>query len=212
VTNGEVKLVCFDLGGVLVRICRSWDEGCRAAGLDVRGEFAGDPSGSNGRRDLSRLHQTGQIACAEFFKRMSEAIGGRYSPDEIERIHDAWLLGEYPGVVNVIDRIHAAGCATAALSNTNLAHWRSLAGSPSIRKLTHALASHELGLVKPDAAIYREAERRFGVASGEILFFDDLEDNIVAARNAGWRALQIDHAGDTAAQISNSLREHGVTW
>ena len=59
--------MCFDLGGVLVRICRSWDERCQAAGLDVRGAFASDPSGGNRREDLSRLHQTGRIGCAEFF-------------------------------------------------------------------------------------------------------------------------------------------------
>ena len=33
-----ISLVCFDLGGVVVRICRSWAEGCAEAGLDVRGD------------------------------------------------------------------------------------------------------------------------------------------------------------------------------
>ena len=31
------SLVCFDLGGVVIRICRSWEEGCAAAGLPLRG-------------------------------------------------------------------------------------------------------------------------------------------------------------------------------
>ena len=29
-------VICFDLGGVLVRICRDWNEGCAAAGIDPR--------------------------------------------------------------------------------------------------------------------------------------------------------------------------------
>ena len=29
-------VICFDLGGVLVRICRDWNEGCVAAGIEPR--------------------------------------------------------------------------------------------------------------------------------------------------------------------------------
>ncbi len=32
----RIRLVCFDLGGVVIRICRTWAEGCAAAGLEVR--------------------------------------------------------------------------------------------------------------------------------------------------------------------------------
>ena len=31
----RVTLVVFDLGGVVVRICRSWEEACRAAGVTL---------------------------------------------------------------------------------------------------------------------------------------------------------------------------------
>ena len=31
-----IKLVCFDLGGVVVRICQSWAEGCARAGVECR--------------------------------------------------------------------------------------------------------------------------------------------------------------------------------
>ncbi len=204
----KVQLVCFDLGGVLIRICRSWEEGCRAAGLDVRGTAAADPSAADGRRDLSRLHQTGMLTSAEFFDAISKARNGLYTPDEIERIHDAWLLGEYDGAVELIDRIHAAGLRTAALSNTNHAHWVALHNFPSLARLQMPLASHELGLVKPDEAIYREAERRFGLTGCEILFFDDLEENIETARRIGWNAVQIDHTSDTVGQMQSALRAH----
>ena len=29
-------IVCFDIGGVLVRICRTWEEGCIAADVPLR--------------------------------------------------------------------------------------------------------------------------------------------------------------------------------
>ena len=44
----------------------------------------------------------------------------------------------------------------------------------------------------------------------EILFFDDAEENVQAARAVGWRAERIDPAGDTARQIAEALAQHGV--
>jgi len=49
--------------------------------------------------------------------------------------------------------------------------------------------SHEVGLRKPDPAIYELAASRLGVRPEEIIFVDDIEANVEAARTAGWHAL-----------------------
>jgi len=36
VTTSGIRMVCFDLGGVLIKHCRTWREGCAAAGLRLR--------------------------------------------------------------------------------------------------------------------------------------------------------------------------------
>ena len=161
--------------------------------------------------------------CDVFFRRVAETTGGVYTPDEIRRVHDAWVLEEYPGVGELIDRVHAAGLETGVLSNTNHAHWErmELAGEaasrpatryPTPRKVRHLHASHLLRASKPDERIYRLFEREAGYAGRgrEILFFDDLPENVEAARAAGWHAERIDHSGDTAAQMAEHLRRHGV--
>jgi glucose-1-phosphatase len=206
----RIQLVCFDLGGVLIRICRTWAEGCAAAGLAVRGEHIIDAISINGRREISQRYQLGDLGCEAYFEALSQAGHGLYSPAEIERIHHAWLLHEYAGVAGVIDRIHAAGMATAALSNTNHAHWVRMPEFPAVMKLQRRLASHELRLAKPDEAIYREAERLLGVRGARILFFDDLAENIDAARGVGWNAVHINHTGDPAQQIEAALEAHHV--
>jgi putative hydrolase of the HAD superfamily len=208
----SVRLVCFDLGGVLLRICRSWTEGCRAAGLDLRSgpAFGDDPLSASPRNHLSRLYQTGRIDCSEYFGNLADAVDHLYTPAEIERIHHAWIIEEYPLVGRTIDHIHAAGLRTAALSNTNHAHWQRMREFPAVMKLHHRLASHELGMAKPDPAIYRAAEQRLGVNGAAILFFDDLIENIDAARSVGWQTVHIDHTRDTAGQIESALRSHGI--
>jgi FMN phosphatase YigB (HAD superfamily) len=202
-----IRLVCFDLGGVLLRICRSWREGCQAAGLPLRLDAIDDPSGANGWREISRRYQTGLITCDHYFRDMAASTNHRYSAQEIQRIHHAWILGEYDGIGRVIDRIHDCGngVRTACLSNVNHSHWSQMPRFPSVMKLHHRLASHEIGTIKPDAAAYRELELRTSIAGEQILFFDDLPENIAAARQLGWVAHEIDPLKPTDAQMMSTL-------
>ncbi len=202
------SLVCFDLGGVLVRICRSWAEGCAAAGLPLRVEI--DLESRPAVAELHRQHQTGVLDGAEYACRLSDHLERLYSPEEIMSIHDAWMLGQYSGVETIIQRLHENELRTAALSNTNHEHWQRMPEFTAVTILQHRLASHELGLVKPDPQIYRELERRLDVESVEILFFDDLEANVDTARRVGWQAVLIDPLRETAPQIIEGLARHGV--
>lgn len=213
------RMVVFDLGGVLIRICRSWAEACAAAGLPVRGQSASlDASGR--RHELAERHGVGAIPSDEFFRRVSESMDGLYTPDEVRRIHDAWLLGEYAGVGGVVAGLRHAGIITGVLSNTNHAHWiRLLPASrggtgefAALEAIEHLHASHIMGLLKPEPTIYRAFARAVALEAEpeQILFFDDLAENVDAARACGWQAEQIDHAGDTADQMRLHLARRGV--
>jgi putative hydrolase of the HAD superfamily len=59
----------------------------------------------------------------------------------------------------------------------------------------HHTFSHRLGIAKPDLEIYRHAVEGLGVPAGEILFIDDREENILAARTAGMVAVQYSSHG-----------------
>lgn len=201
-------LVCFDLGGVLVRICRDWTEGCAAAGVPVR-PFDADEAHHARRHDLVMRLQRGELDGPDFHEAMSDLLDRVWSPDEIARIDAAWLLGEYEGTAAFIHDLHAQGFETACLSNTSHDHWGPLRGYANVGALRHQHASHLLGLVKPDEAIYRRFEDLVGRPSHEIVFFDDLPENVAAAQARGWRAVRIDHAGDTAAQMRDAMTAHG---
>ena len=214
---GDIRCVCFDWGGVILRICRSFEEGVTRAGLDLRpGTDA--PALKQRRHDLAHEYQIGRLTREEFLASVSTAMNGVYSPAEFERIHDAWLIEEYPSVDRLVaDLLASPRIETAMLSNTNELHWRrqqpdaaGLPHFPTAGRLKHRHASHLLGLAKPEASIYRAFERETGFTPESILFFDDLADNISTARACGWCAEQIDHTGDTAAQMRGHLRRYGV--
>lgn len=52
----------------------------------------------------------------------------------------------------------------------------------------HLFFSCEIGLQKPDHAFYRHIEKVLNVEKESILFWDDLEINVIAARENGWNA------------------------
>ncbi|KRF36187.1 HAD-IA family hydrolase [Nocardioides sp. Soil805] len=49
--------------------------------------------------------------------------------------------------------------------------------------------SHEVGLAKPDPAVYALTADRLGVRPEEVLFLDDTVERVVGARAVGWHAV-----------------------
>jgi glucose-1-phosphatase len=220
VKNGNrIRLVCFDLGGVLVRICHGWREACAAAGLDVRSRAGLDIDGV--WRPVAHEHEIGRLTKTGWAETLSTALAGLYTTDELCRIHDAYIASEYDAVSGIVDRIHRSGIATACLSNTNDDHWSRMlrrggpAGAaspdfPAVRRLRQRFASHLLGMAKPDEAIYRTVQSATGRRGEEILFFDDTAANVAAARRLEWNAEIIDPRIETAPQIAAHLERHAV--
>ncbi len=205
----KVHLVCFDLGGVVIKICRSWAEGCAAAGIR-HDEIAESPDVAAAVAVHCRRHHSGDIDAPTFAQCVADAMRGVYHPEEILAVHHAWLGDEYDGVAGLIDRVHACGCETAILSNTNDAHWDRIVDYPSVRRVRRLFASHLLGTVKPDEDAFRAVEHGCGCKGKEIIFFDDTEINITTAQSLGWRAAQIEPDRPTTPQIEAVLNEIGV--
>ena len=125
-----------------------------------------------------------------------------------------WVGGKLPLHPQVqISICSERGVRTGCLSNTNEAHWTRatrydggpLTNCAAVKHMEILLASHEMGCVKPDEAIYEKAERISGYPGERIVFFDDLDRNIDAAKARGWRAHKIDHEGCPATQMRKVL-------
>jgi len=225
-TKSGIRLVCFDLGGVIVRTCSSWEQACARAGLPVHPQ-ADTPEAEARIRAADEGHQVGLLSEDDYFREVAAATGGSYTVAETALIHEAWLLGEYRGMAGIVAELNAR-VRTACLSNTNPPHWDLMirngrtelipllpsgfepAAFPGFHLLGQREASHLLGLAKPSPQIYAAFEARSGFTGSEILFFDDREDNVAAAREAGWRAETVRLDTEPDDQIREYLRRWGA--
>jgi glucose-1-phosphatase len=168
------------------------------------------------RSNIVRRYHRGELPCEAYYAEFAEASVGHYTSDQVRALHAAWIVGEYPGVARLVADLNAvAGLRTACLSNTAHAHWELMTETqaeafPAVNQLQVKRASHLMRMVKPDLDIYEQAIRDFEVSPSEILFFDDLEENVAAARAAGITAEQVDPLVDTEPQLRTYLRAHGV--
>lgn len=127
------------------------------------------------------------------------------SSDEIERIMNLELVSEIGSTASLLP-ILSEQAVIGCLSNTNAIHWAELLREYRVMdSFSHRFASQELLLSKPSQEIYQRVEEILAVPAENILFFDDREENIVAAAACGWRARQ--YVGHD--QLVQDLRKSG---
>ncbi len=104
----------------------------------------------------------------------------------------------------LVKTLKAKGMRLGVLSNTSQPHWEYVQTTfPELfSQFDVLLGSHELHLAKPDKQIYLAAAQAAGVKPSEILFFDDLNINIVGARIAGFDAVQFFDAAQAEEELN----------
>jgi putative hydrolase of the HAD superfamily len=149
-----------------------------------------------------------QILQREVFRSLEFAMGdrGTISEEEAvdaicarvpEHLHEAVCDFIYrqnrtilpiPGMEALLQCLKDHGHYLFLLTNTSKAFHRIRARIPGIELFNGTLISADVGLVKPDPAIFRLACEQFGIKPHESAFIDDAPINAEAAQCAGMRA------------------------
>ena len=179
----------FDLGGVLV------DPG----GIEEMRELSGiDSDEELWRRWLScpwvQRFEAGRCSGEEFAAGVVGDWGLTLSADEFLTAFTGWRTMPYPGADRLVADVRSVA-PVGYLSNSNVAQWSAhLAGSPLVSGFDFGFTSFELGLVKPDRAIFEAVATRLPVsadAAGRVLFLDDNLVNVEGARACGFVAQHV---------------------
>jgi putative hydrolase of the HAD superfamily len=138
---------------------------------------------------------------------------GRYdvqaSPEDV--FEAVWFRIEpVAETVALVHRLRAAGLGVHLGTNQSLrraAFMREQLGYDEL--FDTSCYSAELGLAKPDPAYFRRAAELIGAPAAEVLFVDDVEPNVQAARDVGMAGIHW-HLRDGHELFEKLLAEHGV--
>ncbi|HTN15552.1 MAG TPA: HAD family phosphatase [Sphingomonadaceae bacterium] len=115
--------------------------------------------------------------------------------------------GPVEGTIELAEALHTQGVPLYAITNFGHEFWTMFRpGRPVFDLFRDIVVSGTEKLAKPDPAIYRLAEQRFGHAPGAMLFVDDNPANIASARECGWNG----HLFTDAAGLEADLKALGL--
>ncbi len=113
------------------------------------------------------------------------------------------------GTEDIAQRLKQAGYRVFALTDNVheiVAHLKSRHQFWSL--FEGAVVSAEIGLLKPDAAIFRHATETFGLVAAETVFLDDIQANVDGARAIGMEARLF----TTPSRCEEDLRQLGLSF
>lgn len=195
------KSLIVDFGGVLTTsVWDSFAGFCRDKGLDedaIRRLFKEDPEALS----LLRQLEVGGISEEDFEERFAERLGLEEADDLIASMFRGML--PEPRMVDAVRAARDAGLKTGLLSNSwSTTHYdRELLGELFV----DVVISAEVGLHKPDLAIFRLACERLGIEPANAVFVDDLRENIAAAEEVGMTGVLHRDPAETVDQLEKVL-------
>jgi len=198
-----IRAVVFDIGGVLefsgaMDFERTWEPKLGLA----------DGSIEAAMHDMWVAGAIGTVTEAQVHAAMRDRLG--LAADQVEAVMaDMWR--QYLGSPNteLIEYARALRprVRTGILSNSFVgASEREEAAYGLVSLVDECVYSHEVGMQKPDPELWKLTCERMGVEPAELLFVDDFEPNITAARAYGMRAVLFGSTAQVIAEIEAALR------
>ena len=181
-----IKTVVFDLGKVLVDFdytiaARRIAARCKVPPEKIRTFVNYSPL-------LFRLER-GEVTTQHFFEEVCAATGFDGSFEEFANFFADIFVPIAP-MVELQATLRQRGVPTYIFSNTNdlaISHIRR--AFPFYSNFDGYILSYQHGVMKPDAGLYEVVERESRRRGSEILYLDDLPENIAAGAGRGWQVI-----------------------
>jgi putative hydrolase of the HAD superfamily len=193
----ENNCFLFDLGGVLV------DWGGTAPLVELSRDVL-EPERVRLfwlESEWVRRFETGRCSPEAFAAGVIDELNLHIAPTEFLDAFISWDKGPLPGSVDLVRSLKAQ-YQIACLSNNNILHWN----NPPLRELVSlfdpCLVSFEIGLMKPEPAVYALAVQRIGKPPRKIIYFDDQPECVRAAKEEGLQAFQVNGPDDIRGHLN----------
>jgi putative hydrolase of the HAD superfamily len=193
----------LDFGGVVTTdFFASLGAHCERLGLphdSFRDLVTADAEG----RALYHQVERGELSQPEFEQRIAQLLG--VQPTGLLRGLLADLQPE-PLMTEAVARVRSAGIRVGVISNSwGTAPYNPYAAYQLDQRFDAVVISSQVGLRKPEPAIYRLAADELAVPSGRIVFVDDIAANLQPAEALGMAVIHHVHPARTVHELERLL-------
>jgi HAD superfamily hydrolase (TIGR01509 family) len=190
----------FDLGRVVIDVdfnlvFARWAEHAHCDRKLIEARFSQD--------DAYKRHERGEIDENEYFDTLRTSLGIEISNAQFLDGWNAIFVGEMPGIAGLLSRA-SRQIPLYAFSNSNRAHERcwSKRFAATLSRFKRIYVSSTIGLRKPEPEAFEHVIRGIGVPAERVMFFDDISENIDAARARRLEAIHVQTIADVAQALS----------
>ncbi|MCE2707690.1 MAG: HAD family hydrolase [Bacteroidota bacterium] len=192
----DLELIVFDLGNVLIDIDYAKAMSTMKSVIPIHLHPKVDQCYS---AEFHKAYERGELDSSTFRNEFRNYFEQYWSDDEVDALWNS-LLGSLPAYRLDLIRQLKTHFQVAILSNTNEIHIHAVEdmlakeyGMDNFASLFDwVFYSHQVGLAKPDQAIYQHLVDTVGVDPSQILFFDDLAANIEGAAALGIQSIRVE--------------------
>ncbi len=184
--NRDIKVILFDLGRVLMHI--DFNAFPHGLGLITKEQRA--------RYDEIRIqryvheYETGKIDTKQFLDSLYESFNKNFSREKILDAFNKIIVEDNQEIIPFVQQVKRK-YRIAILSNTSPCHWEKVMSVSSVVKLfPDAFTSFQLGAMKPEKIVYEKVCASLNVQPHEVLFIDDLKENVDGAVEAGMKGIE----------------------
>lgn len=181
------KVVVFDLGRVLLdfdyrKLEKKLAEHSNLPADEIARLFQ--------QASLLGRYERGFLTSAQFFAEFKTATGYRGSLAGFQEMF-ADIFTPIPAMIGLPAAIRAQGVPVFIFSNTNeLAATHVRDRYPFFNHFDGYVLSYEHGAMKPDDSLYQVVEDATGHRGQEVLYLDDMAENIETGARRGWQVIQ----------------------
>ena len=200
--NAEtIRLVIFDLGNVVFEVINQNAFRYWAQVTPFHEEYFAEHHVPDW---IFHRFERGELTPVEFYEALIKYKKVNLS---FENFSKGWnsVFGEvYPEVHAALQRITDSVFLTA-LTNTNELHYKVWSNkyAETLKLFNRIFISCRLGFRKPEERAFRHVQKAFNMKPHEILFFDDLVENIAKANALGMHAVQVSNPIDVTIELLN---------
>jgi len=147
-----------------------------------------------------------------FKTKLGKVLADWGCPEALERVLQIWTMIEpCEDILNIVQSIRNSGLRVGLATNQQEYRFQYMQNELGYRELfDHHFVSYKMGVSKPSIQYFQEIITSTGCAAEEILFIDDHESNVRAARELGINADVFDLRNGTD-EMKPLLGKYGIS-